>query len=132
MRQLFNHLPRGGRVTVKFIYNPHPMRSALFSAFLVGIMAFGMASRSHAGVNQINITCVQSPTFGGASFGSVGQYELIQGTFTGEVDPSSPQNAVIVDIKNAPRNAKGMVSYSADFQILRPSQAFARESPCHL
>ena len=123
MRQLFNHLPRGGQVTVKLVLpNPHrhPIRSALFSVFLLGIMAFGMASRSHAGVTQINITCVQSPTFGGASFGSVGQYELIQGTFTGEVDPSSPQNAVIVDIKNAPRNAKGMVSYSADFQILRP------------
>lgn len=106
MRQLFNHLPRGGQV--------------LFSAFLLGITALGIASRSHAGVTQINITCVQSPTFGGASFGSVGQYELIQGTFTGEVDPSNPQNAVIVDVKNAPRNARGLVSYSADFQILRP------------
>jgi hypothetical protein len=38
----------------------------------------------------------------------------------GEVDPSNPQNGVIVDVQNAPRNARGMVSYSADFQILRP------------
>lgn len=71
-------------------------------------------------MTQINVTCVQRPTFAGASFGSVGQYELIQGTITGEVDPSNPQNAVIVDIKKAPRNARGLVTYSANFQILRP------------
>jgi len=74
----------------------------------------------NARVAQLNITCTQSPTFGGASFGAVGQYELIQGTITGEVDPFNPQNAVIVDVQKAPRNADGMVSYSADFQILRP------------
>jgi hypothetical protein len=88
--------------------------------FLVGTAVLGIAAPAYAGVTQINITCVQSPTFGGASFGSIGQYELIQGTFTGEVDPSNPQNAAIVDLQNAPRNARGMVSYSADFQILRP------------
>jgi hypothetical protein len=75
---------------------------------------------ANAELKQINITCVQSPTFAGASFGSVGQYELLQGTITGEVDPANPQNAVIVDIQNAPRNAQGMVTYSADFQIFRP------------
>src|ERR1700722_148181 len=87
---------------------------------LFSIAALGFAPPSYAGVTQINITCVQSPTFGGASFGSVGQYELLQGPFTGVVDPFNTQNAVIVDIRNAPRNARGMVTYSADFQILRP------------
>jgi Alpha/beta hydrolase domain len=92
---------------------------AVSSAFLC--LAFlCIAAPANAGVTQINITCVQSPTFAGAGFGAVGQYELIQGTFTGEVDPSNPQNAVIVDVQHAPRNARGMVSYSADFQILRP------------
>jgi Alpha/beta hydrolase domain len=90
------------------------------SALLIGMAALCSAVPSNAEVTQINITCVQSPTFVGASFGSVGQYELIQGTITGEVDPSNPQNAVIVDIQNAPRNAQGMVTYSADFQIFRP------------
>jgi len=69
---------------------------------------------------QINVTCTQSPTFNGASFGSVGQYELIQGTITGEVDPDNPRNAVIVDLEHAPRNARGKVTYSSDFQIIRP------------
>lgn len=125
MKQLFKHLPLGRQAKARLILiRPsrirYCVRSTLFSAFLISIAAFGFALRSYAGVMQINITCVQSPTFGGASFGSVGQYELIQGTFTGEVDPSNPQNAVIVDIQNAPKNAKGLVTYSADFQIFRP------------
>jgi hypothetical protein len=85
-----------------------------------GAAALGLASRADAAVTQIDISCVQSPTFGGQSFGAVGQYELIQGTITGEVDPANPQDAVIVDIAKAPRNARGMVTYTADFQILRP------------
>src|SRR5271154_3119528 len=125
MRQLFKHLPLGGQVTARLVLispsrSQFCIRSVIFSAFLISITAFGFAPPSYAGVTQINITCVQSPTFGGLSFGSVGQYELIQGTFTGEVDPFNPQNAVIVDIRNAPRNAQGLVTYSADFQILRP------------
>ena len=72
-----------------------------------------------ARVTQIVITKV-SRRPGGTSFGSVGQYELIQGTITGEVDPTNPQNAVIVDITNAPRNSRGLVSYTSDFQIIRP------------
>jgi alpha/beta hydrolase family protein len=63
---------------------------------------------------------VESPTFGGTGFGSVGQYERIEGTFTGEIDPRNPLNADIVDIGLAPKNAHGKVTYSADFQILRP------------
>src|ERR1700733_7317255 len=125
MRQLFKHLSLGDRAAAKLVpISPsrfqYYVRSMLFLALLISIAAFGLAPPSYAGVTQINITCVQSPTFGGASFGTVGQYELIQGTFTGEVDPSNPQNAVIVDIQNAPRNAKGLVTYSADFQIFRP------------
>lgn len=125
MRQLFKHWALGGQVAPNLVRasshrTQHGMRAAIFSAVFISIAAFGFAPASHAGVTQINITCVQSPTFGGASFGSVGQYELIQGTFTGEVDPANPQDAVIVDLQHAPRNAKGLVTYSADFQIIRP------------
>ena len=63
---------------------------------------------------------MESPTFGGATFGAVGAYERIEGTITGEVDPKNPLNADIVDIGLAPKNADGKVGYSADFQILRP------------
>jgi len=62
----------------------------------------------------------QSAAFGGASFGSVGQYEKLRGTATGELDPNDPRNKVITDIELAPRNAAGMVTYSMDVFVLRP------------
>jgi hypothetical protein len=89
-------------------------------ATLMTGVALLAADSARAAVTQINVSCVQSPTFGGRSFGAVGQYELVQGTITGEVDPANPLNAVIVDIEHAPRNSRGLVTYTADFQILRP------------
>jgi len=62
----------------------------------------------------------QSPTFGGLSFGDVGQYEKLRGTAWGELDPNDPRNKVITDIDLAPRNAAGMVEYSMDVFILKP------------
>jgi hypothetical protein len=62
----------------------------------------------------------ESPTFGGYSWPGVGQYEKIIGTAYGELDPNDPHNAVIVDIKLAPRNAAGKVEYSHNFYILKP------------
>ncbi|MBV9373531.1 MAG: hypothetical protein JO320_00440, partial [Alphaproteobacteria bacterium] len=43
------------------------------------------------------------------------------GTFTDEVDPGDPHNAVIVDIEHGPQNPNGAVSFTADFQIIRPT-----------
>ena len=48
-------------------------------------------------------------------------YEKLTGRFFGELDPKLPQNAVITDIELAPRNARGMVEYSATFTILKPA-----------
>jgi hypothetical protein len=62
----------------------------------------------------------QSPTFGGLSFGTVGQYEKLRGAARGELDPNDPRNKVITDIELAPRNAAGMVEYSMDVFILKP------------
>lgn len=53
-------------------------------------------------------------------FGSAGRYERVLGRFFGELDPTDPLNAFIVNIDGAPRNARGMVEYSADFRILKP------------
>jgi hypothetical protein len=69
---------------------------------------------------DVNTTTSQSPTFSGQSFGAVGAYRMINGTVKGEVDPHDPLNAVIVDIELAPRNSRGMVEYSTDFQLLAP------------
>jgi hypothetical protein len=61
----------------------------------------------------------QSATFGGTSFGTVGQYEKLRGTAFGEADPLDPQNAIITDIELAPR-IDGKVKYSMDVFILKP------------
>ena len=73
-----------------------------------------------ARVTRIEIERVESPTFDGRSFGDVGPYEKLVGRVYAEVDPEAPENAVIADIELAPRNARGMVEYSADLIILRP------------
>jgi len=63
---------------------------------------------------------VTSPNFEGQSFGDVGQYEKINGHLVGEVDPAQAENRLIQDIDLAPRNARGMVEYTADFLLLKP------------
>ena len=80
-----------------------------------------MAATSDA---QARITKIQilsrTIAFGGYSFPGVGQYEVITGIAFGEVNPNSPQNTVITDIKLAPTNASGNVEYSHNFYILKP------------
>ena len=78
------------------------------------------ASPTNASITRIQITSKESPTFGGYSWPGVGQYERIVGKAFGEVDPTDPQNAVIVDLALAPRNVRGNVEYSFDFYILKP------------
>lgn len=73
-----------------------------------------------ARIVKFEVTSKESPTFGGYSFAGVGQYEKLIGMAYGEIDPNDPRNAVIVDIKLAPRNAAGKVEYSNTFYILKP------------
>ncbi|HSI58482.1 MAG TPA: alpha/beta hydrolase domain-containing protein [Ideonella sp.] len=54
------------------------------------------------------------------SYGTVGEYEKLTGTVSGEVDPADAKNAVIQDLALAPLNANGMVEYTADFVMLKP------------
>jgi hypothetical protein len=72
------------------------------------------------GITRIEIASVESPTFEGKAFGSVGAYEKLRGTAFGELDPNDPRNAVMTDLQFAPRNARGNVEYSMDFYILKP------------
>jgi hypothetical protein len=73
-----------------------------------------------ARITRIEIISVESPTFGGTAFGDVGRYEKLRGKLYGEVNPTDPLNAVIVDLDKAPRNARGMVEYVTDFLIIKP------------
>jgi hypothetical protein len=80
----------------------------------------GVAHPADARITRIEIASGQSPTFEGRSFGAAGQYEKLAGRFFGEVDPADPSDALITDIRLAPRNARGMVEYSGNFLIIRP------------
>jgi hypothetical protein len=84
------------------------------------IFLVGVAAQAHARITRMEISTAQSPTFDGISFGGVGQYEKLAGRFYGEVDPTDPLNALITDIRLAPRNLRGMVEYSGNLLIIRP------------
>lgn len=77
-------------------------------------------SAAEARIVKIEIANKVSPAYDGKSFGAVGQYELLEGTAYGELDPKDPLNAIIQDIELAPRNARGMVEYSTDIGIVKP------------
>ncbi|MCC6365086.1 MAG: hypothetical protein IT165_16355 [Bryobacterales bacterium] len=94
--------------------------SGRFLTFVLGVLFCGFALPASARITRVTITSVQSPTFGGATFGNAGQYKKIVGKAFGEVDPNDPHNAVITDIGLAPRNARGMVEYSMDIYLLLP------------
>ena len=95
---------------------PRPLAAIAAGAFAL----LGWSALAEAHITRIEIIRVESPTFEGVSFGEVGPYEKLGGRAFGEVDPRDPRNAVIADIKLAPRNARGMVEYSTDVYILRP------------
>jgi hypothetical protein len=79
-----------------------------------------MTGNATARITRIQITRIESPTFEGTSFGSVGQYEKLVGRAFGEVDPTDPADSLIADISLAPKNSAGKVEYSTDIYILRP------------
>jgi hypothetical protein len=47
-------------------------------------------------------------------------YEELTGRAWGELDPRDPKNALITDIRAAPRNSRGKVEYIASFRIRKP------------
>jgi hypothetical protein len=73
-----------------------------------------------SGVQWIEVTERERPVFGGAEFGAVGTYERLHGTMFGELDPTHPLDARIVNLDRAARNARGYVEYQSDFRILKP------------
>ena len=91
-------------------------RSLKLALMLFVALAAAMVSTTSivdARIIRLEILSVQSPTFGGLSFGTVGTYEKIFARAYGEVDPSDRRNSLITDIDLAPRNSSGMVEYSS-------------------
>src|SRR5437773_11983395 len=71
-------------------------------------------------VRRIEVTERESAVFGGTGFGAVGPYERLHGIVFGELDPTHPLNAGIVNLDRAVRIARGNVEYRSDFRFLIP------------
>ena len=99
--------------------HPSRVKLGIVSAFAAAALVLASVP-AQARVTRIQITTQESPTFGGFSWPGVGQYEKIAGKAFGEINPSDPKNAAIVDLGLAPRNANGNVEYAFDFYILKP------------
>jgi hypothetical protein len=93
--------------------------SRLGIATLLATSVLSVAPDAHARITRIQILN-RTIAFGGYSFAGVGQYEVITGIATGEVNPTNPQNSLITDIQLAPKNANGNVEYQHNFYILKP------------
>src|SRR6266705_6578690 len=86
-------------------------KSALAGVALAAALAW--APPTEARVTRIVVDTKVSPAFGGASFGTAGQYETLAGRVFGELDPGDHHNTIINDIDLAPKNSRGKVEYMA-------------------
>src|SRR5438094_2184143 len=95
------------------------MKSSTLLALAAG-MAFAVP-QAEARITKafIDHGLSQSPAFAGHAIPGVGQYEKILGVACGDLNPSDPKNAVIVDIELTHPDANGNL-YCFDFYILKP------------
>ena len=86
----------------------------------IGFVLLACGASMDARVIKIVVEKRESPAYNGQVFGKAGQYELLTGHFTGELNPNDPHNKIINDIQLAVRNARGMVEYIGTFAIAKP------------
>src|SRR6476619_2041467 len=90
------------------------------TCFMLALASTALTVPAEARITRLEIITVE-PAFAGQAFGTTGAYERLQGRAYGEVDPKDVKNAIIQDIALAPRNARGMVEYTTNIEILRPA-----------
>ena len=88
------------------------------SAWLL-LSALAWVMPAQARVTKLEVVRTE-PAFGGQSFGDVGVFEHVVARVEGELDPADPHDAIIQDIELAPRDARGMVHYATDVELLKP------------
>src|ERR1041384_2402583 len=114
---------KGGEWNMKYHYFipfTATARMRLVGICMMVASAFAFAATGEGRVTRIVIDTKTSPAFGGATFGSAGQYETLAGRIFGELDPNDPHNTIINDIELAPKNANGKVEYAATFFMVKP------------
>ena len=92
----------------------------MIKALAAALVALAVASTAaEAGVTRLRIERREA-VLAGKPFGAAGPYEKLIGKVEFALDPALPQNQGIVDLQLAPRNAQGLVEFSADFYLLKP------------
>ncbi len=86
---------------------------------LIGCLLLSISCAGHARIVEIKVQSVR-PFADGQAFGAAGAYERVTGTAIGELEPRDARNRVIVNLDRAAKNARRMVEYEVDFDLLRP------------
>jgi len=95
---------------------PFNKTNAFRTSLFTGLAAASVLAWVPAGEARVTRIVIDSTT------PITGQpYEQLTGRAWGELDPRDPKNALITDIKLAPRNAGGKVEYIASFRIRKPT-----------
>ena len=79
---------------------------------------------AQAAVERVEIL-ERTPFAPGAGFGEAGAYEKIRAIAHFALDPAAAANARIVDLKLAPRDSRGRVTFDGELVMLRPVKAQA-------
>ena len=91
---------------------------------LLGLTAVGLSALVAARAEVIGIEVLERSSFAsGMNFGGAGAYEKIRGVAKFSLDPNAAANQRIVDLKLAPRDAGGRVTFESPFILLRPVKA---------
>jgi Alpha/beta hydrolase domain len=80
--------------------------------FRRSLFFFAILAAAHAAVTRVEIT--QRADYPNSS------YQEVTGKIYFAVDPNLAANKIVVDLDRAPRNAKGLVEFSADLYVLKP------------
>lgn len=100
---------------------PHPL-----PVFLTVLMVLAVVPPlvTNAAAEVVGLEITSREELGGDVVNpEVGAYEKITGVLHLEVDPDDPVNARIVDLRLAPRNARGRVEFSTEFELRKPVAA---------
>jgi hypothetical protein len=93
-----------------------------FMMLLVWSLLLCVAGAVRAEVTRVDITH-RTDVLNGRVYANAGAYEWLHGRAHFTLDPAHARNQAVVDIALAPKNAKGLIEYSADLVILRPKDA---------
>src|SRR5438309_859907 len=86
------------------------MRAKHIAVALTGLFV-GLAVVESSEARVVRLVVEQRASYvGGADWGKAGPYEMLRGTAYMEADPHNPQDAVVVDLQTAQREASRLIS----------------------